>query len=242
MERTQRRYTTCRQSSKKAVPKGKLPRPQLLHLRELRNFVTNEDESENLQTTPTNEPTSLQHPPRESKTPNYSRSLKFPYGNSSPTEVKLKWRLTTKTTRTIPQYQAPSSQAGRPPPIVLASQVNLMQLQRRLKGLLKGNFELPYFTFYPNSQKPLKAVIRHLSLSAPAEDISAGLVNLGFDVISVKLTSTTRQSPTEGTTTVNIPLFLITLPRTSREVIKLTNLRHTVIRVEAYKAQPGLTQ
>jgi hypothetical protein len=38
------------------------------------------------------------------------------------------------------ERQAPSSQAGEPPPIVLTSQVNLMQLQRKLKGLLKSNF------------------------------------------------------------------------------------------------------
>jgi hypothetical protein len=31
------------------------------------------------------------------------------------------------------------SQGGRPPPIVLTSQVNLIQLQRQLKGLLKNN-------------------------------------------------------------------------------------------------------
>jgi hypothetical protein len=35
------------------------------------------------------------------------------------------------------QQQTPSSQAGRPPPIALTSQVNLIQLQRQLKG----NFE-----------------------------------------------------------------------------------------------------
>jgi hypothetical protein len=34
------------------------------------------------------------------------------------------------------QHQAPCSQAGSPPPIALTS-----QLQRQLKGLLKGNFE-----------------------------------------------------------------------------------------------------
>jgi hypothetical protein len=37
--------------------------------------------------------------------------------------------------------KVPSSQAGRPPPIVLTSRVNLVQLQRQLKVLLKGNFE-----------------------------------------------------------------------------------------------------
>jgi hypothetical protein len=38
------------------------------------------------------------------------------------------------------QYQAPFSQAGRPPPIVLTCQVNLIQMERHLKGLLEGNF------------------------------------------------------------------------------------------------------
>jgi hypothetical protein len=85
------------------------------------------------------------------------------------------------------QQQAPSTQTCRPPPIELSSQVNLIQLQRQLKGLLKGNFEfrstrngtrvvtkemedflttrshfesnnLPYFTFYSKSQNHIKAV------------------------------------------------------------------------------------
>jgi hypothetical protein len=163
--------------------------------------------------------------------------------------------------------------AGRLPPIVLAPQVNLIQLQRQLKGLLKGNFEfsrarngtrivtkemadfsiirshfesnnLPYFTFYPKSQKPIKAVIRHLPFTTPEEDISDGVVGLAFDVISVKQMSATRRSPAEGTSTVNFPFFLMTLPRTSKsiEIFKLTSLYHIAIRVEAYKAQTGLTQ
>jgi hypothetical protein len=37
--------------------------------------------------------------------------------------------------------QAPSLVAGRPPPIVLTSAVNLILLQKQLKGLVKGNFE-----------------------------------------------------------------------------------------------------
>jgi hypothetical protein len=44
------------------------------------------------------------------------------------------------TTTERQKYQAPSSLAGRLPHIVLTSQVNLTQLQRQLKGLLKGNF------------------------------------------------------------------------------------------------------
>jgi hypothetical protein len=39
------------------------------------------------------------------------------------------------------QHQTTSSQAGRPPPIVLASQVNLIQLQKQLKCLLEVNSE-----------------------------------------------------------------------------------------------------
>jgi hypothetical protein len=105
------------------------------------------------------------------------------------------------------QHQAPHSQAGRPPPIVLTSQINLIQLQRQLKGLLKGNFKfrstrngtsvvrkemanfsatrfhfesniLPYFRFYSKSQKPVKAVIRNLPFTTTAEDISDALVDL----------------------------------------------------------------
>jgi hypothetical protein len=125
------------------------------------------------------------------------------------------------------QHQAPSSQAGKQPPIVLTCQLNLIQLQRHLKGLLKGDFgfrntrhgtrvvtkemadfsaipshfesnNLLYFT-YPKSQKPVKAVIRHLPASAPADDISDGLVNLGLYIICVKQVSTTRRSHAEET-------------------------------------------
>jgi hypothetical protein len=54
----------------------------------------------------------------------------------------------------------------------------------------------------------------------------------------------TRPSPAEGTTTVNIPLFLTSLPRTSKshEIFKLMRLCHIAVRVETYKAKTGLTQ
>jgi hypothetical protein len=104
--------------------------------------------------------------------------------------------------------------------------------------------DLPYFTFYPKSQKPIKAVIWHLPVSAPAEDISDGLVNLGFEVISVKQMSTTHRSPAGRMATVNIPLFLVNLPRMSKfhEIFKLMSPCHIAIRVEACKAQTGLMQ
>jgi hypothetical protein len=103
----------------------------------------------------------------------------------------LKWRLTTETKGTTPPSVSnirhhPAWQAG-----------HRIQFQRQLKGLLKVKFEfrntrsgtrvvtkgradfsairshfesnnLPYFTFYPKSQKSVKAVIQHLPFTTPA--------------------------------------------------------------------------
>jgi hypothetical protein len=52
----------------------------------------------------------------------------------------------------------------------------------------------------------MKAVIRHLPHNTHAEDISDGLLSLGFDVISVKQMTATRRSPYDGPTTINPPL------------------------------------
>jgi hypothetical protein len=56
----------------------------------------------------------------------------------------------------------------------------------------------------------IKAVIyvRHLPLNTLAEDISDGLVSLSFDVIGVKQMIATRRSPSEGSTTINLPCSL----------------------------------
>jgi hypothetical protein len=43
-----------------------------------------------------------------------------------------------------------------------------------------------------------------------------GLVSLGFDVISVEQVTATRQSPSEGSTIINLPLYVITLPTTAK--------------------------
>jgi hypothetical protein len=112
-----------------------------------------------------------------------------------------------------------------------------------VKSLLETN-NLPYFTFHPKYLKPFKAVIRHLPMITPAEDISEGLMELGFDIISVKQMTSTRRSQSEETPTKALPLFLITLPRTakSQEIFRLTALCHIAIRVEVYRAQNGLTQ
>jgi hypothetical protein len=175
-------------------------------------------------------------------------------------------------TEPIPPEAAAQGKTGRPPPIVLTSTVNLIQLQEQLKGVAKDNFEirntrngtwvltkdmvdyqavknyfdtqsLPYFTFFPKSQKPIKAVIRHLPHNTPAEDIAEGLGDIGFDVFSVKQMSSVRRSP-EGPTNITLPLFLVTLPRTTKssELFKLSSLRRIFIKVEAYKTHNILTQ
>jgi hypothetical protein len=86
-------------------------------------------------------------------------------------------------------------------------------------------------------------VIHHLPVNTPAEDIAEGLVDLGFDVFSVKQISTARR-PSEGTTHINLPLFLVSLPRTikSQYLFKLSILCHIFIKVELYKSQNALTQ
>jgi hypothetical protein len=128
----------------------------------------------------------------------------------------------------------------RKPQVILMSTINLIQLQRQLRNVVKSDSEfcntkngtrvitksmadfeavkthlsnnnLSHFAFFPKSSKPIKAVICHLPPNPPAEDISDGLVTLGFGVVSVKQTTITRSSPSEGKTTRNLPLFLINL-------------------------------
>jgi hypothetical protein len=43
-----------------------------------------------------------------------------------------------------------------------------------------------YFTFFPHSEKPTKAIIRHLPSDMTAEDISNRLEDLSFNVNNVR--------------------------------------------------------
>jgi hypothetical protein len=56
--------------------------------------------------------------------------------------------------------------------------------------------------------------------------------------------TTSRRSPSERTATTNLPLLLITFPRTAnfQEIFKLQYRCQISIRVEAYRAQSGLKQ
>jgi hypothetical protein len=130
--------------------------------------------------------------------------------------------------------QQTSVSPGRPPPIVSTTPANLLQLQKHIKGLVKGNFKfrstrngtrvvtlemaeysavralfdgrkMSYYTFHPKSEKPIKDVIRHLPIETPAEDITNGLTELGFSVMSVRQLTTNRRY-IEGDTQ-KLPLF-----------------------------------
>jgi hypothetical protein len=85
----------------------------------------------------------------------------------------------------------------------------------------KSHFDsqkLSYSSFFPKSEKPIKAVIRHLPHNTPAEDISDCLVSLGFHVVSVKQMTATRRSLPVESEIINLPLFFVTLPRTAKYV------------------------
>jgi hypothetical protein len=112
-----------------------------------------------------------------------------------------------------------------------------------MKSYLEKN-NLHYFSFSPNSEMLIKAVIRHLPPNTPAEDISDSLEDSGFNVINVWQTTATRIA-TNGQTHVDaLPLVLVTLTRNikSQAIYKLNSLNHIIIKFELYRAQTGLTQ
>jgi hypothetical protein len=79
---------------------------------------------------------------------------------------------------------------------------------------------LHYFTFSPNSEKPIEAVICHLLPDTSAEVISNNPEDLGFKVISGRQMVPTP-TPTNGKFHVEpLLLFLVTLTRN----IKLQDL------------------
>jgi hypothetical protein len=100
-----------------------------------------------------------------------------------------------------------------------------------------------YFTFFPISEKPIEAVIRHLPPDTLAEDISYSLEDVGY-VINMRQMMATRRTPNGQTHLDSFPLFLVTLARNikSQEIFKLNTLNYIIIKVELYRGQTGLTQ
>jgi hypothetical protein len=78
-----------------------------------------------------------------------------PTPNSRDSRIKSQGQVQTKNffaplrtsgmdveeTANKPEEQQPSNKSGRPPPIVLTSMTNVMQLQRKVKDIVTGNFE-----------------------------------------------------------------------------------------------------
>jgi hypothetical protein len=62
-----------------------------------------------------------------------------------------------------------------------------------MQSYLEKNY-LQYFMFAPNSEKSIKAVIRHLPPDTSAEDISNSLKDLCFNVIKVRQLTTNRRA------------------------------------------------
>jgi hypothetical protein len=147
--------------------------------------------------------------------------------------------------------ETPSShnnlEKGRPPPIVLTSEVTLLSLQKDLKAVVTGEFffrntasgtrittksmagykviqnllsqkGLPFFTFYTRGEKPVKALIRHLPINTSSEDITVALQELGYEVISVKQMTVKSPSPEGEVTLVSLHLFFITLVRNQKSL------------------------
>jgi hypothetical protein len=67
------------------------------------------------------------------------------------------------------------------------------------------------------------------------------MVDLGFDINSVRQMSTASWSP-ESSTPITLPLFFVTLPRTTKSLdfFKLSSLCHISIKVEVYKSRNTL--
>jgi hypothetical protein len=79
--------------------------------------------------------------------------------------------------------------------------------------------DIHHSTFYPKSHNPMKVLIRHV----PIKNTSSQM-------------TTKRPSPDGSITTISMPLFLGTLPRSQKsQVFALTNLRTVIIKVETYK-------
>jgi hypothetical protein len=131
-----------------------------------------------------------------------------------------------KPNRTDDEQQESTNQAGRPPPSILTSVTYLIQLHKQLKGILKDSSEFrsarngtrfvtkemahfstakSFFTFaktilfylLSKNKNPVKASVRHLPSITPAEELYKALVELAFDIMSVKHMTTTHRSPSE---------------------------------------------
>jgi hypothetical protein len=171
---------------------------------------------------------------------------------------------TTGAANCLPEQEAPKK-PGRSPPIVMTFATPLVRIQSDIKKHVKGEYEiqntrnetriiikemmdysamksyleknnLHYFIFSPNSERPIKVVIRRHPPDTPAEDISNSFESLGFNIIYVRQMTANRTAPHGQADVETLPLFLVTLTRNfrSQEILKLNSLIHIIIKVEPY--------
>jgi hypothetical protein len=144
---------------------------------------------------------------------------------------------TTEAGNTLPEQET-LRKPGRPPPIMMTSTTNLIRDESDLKYHVKGEYEfrntqngtciitkemadysamksylekitLHYFTFSPNSEKPIEVVVCHLPPETLAENISSSLENLDFDVIKVRQIMATRITSNDKPMWNPSPYFLL---------------------------------
>jgi Leucine-rich repeat (LRR) protein len=79
---------------------------------------------------------------------------------------------------------------------------------------------LQYFSFSPNSEKNIKAVMRHLPPDTPADIISSSLEDLGFNVINVRQLTTIEDHQMEKPSgkPPSIPCYLKKERKISRDI------------------------
>jgi hypothetical protein len=71
------------------------------------------------------------------------------------------------------------------------------------------------------TQRPVKAVIKHLADSTSSEDMTVALQELDYDVISVKQNAVKRPSPEGGVTHIALPLLLVNATEECKRPINL---------------------
>jgi hypothetical protein len=177
---------------------------------------------------------------------------------------------TTGAQNALRVQEAPRK-SGRPPPIMMTSNTNLIRLQTDLKDHVKGEYEfrntrsrtriiakemvdysamkpyleqndLRYFTISPNSEIPIKAAISRRPSDMLTENISSSLENLGFNVINGRQMTAIRIAPNGQRHMETLPLFLVTLTGNVNSQEIFNSLNHIIIKVELHRAQTGLSK
>jgi hypothetical protein len=86
------------------------------------------------------------------------------------------------------QQQLQNSQRSRPPPIILTSAINLIQLQKQLKGFVKGSFE------FQNTRNGTRVVTKEMAeFSAIKEHFKSQHLNYTGWIKSSGNTAVTRK-------------------------------------------------